>query len=317
MGFWDGGLDDLTSVNVQVTATEERVLDQGGSVMYLNPLLDPMSVFEGANYGALQDVEGQDIFVPWRITVVSPTDSYTPSWKPGDGQKIWQQIDAEQGTDWRRFPAYIGLLDEESAEMTSAGYGIEYHWIEMLRPYRFWSCVPIVSDEDKRAVKALEKACNKMLTESCYLDLMWALSEEHSGEILLEDIVVAFGVVKAPKPESMSQTDWKVFKSSIRDQARDYYGADDQACIQRGIEYAHLVEKGLFRWSWEDVPPSGWKDLEIKPMLDFLEPGEQYAADFWERAITKRAVSKAMVESSYFRDISKLRSFQYQENQIA
>ena len=316
MAFWDGGLDDLTSVGVQVTATEEQVLEDGGSVMYLNPCPDPMNVFDGRVTQPCADQNGDAVLVPWRISTFNVTDNYSPSWNPSD-KRIWHQMDEEFTKDWRRFPAYVGLLDDHSAEATSIGYGIEMHWTEHLRPYRFWSCTPIASDRDLKAVVALERAAYEMLYESGYLDLCWVFAEESTGEVLLEDLCVAFGVVKSPKPDHLTQRQWRDIKSQIREEGFHVYGNDDEdpaPVIARCLDYAKLVKKGLLRWSWD--PPQGpdaWGVLEFKPITSYLKPEDAYAADFWERAISKREATLAKVEMAYFRDASRRNSFRYQE----
>jgi hypothetical protein len=259
----------------------------------------------------MYDVEGDPVLVPLRVATVSPT-SLVVGEVPGDHVRVWEYLDIEFGRSWRRWPAYVGYADLDSIMAVESDYCAEFYWNENLRPYRYWSCSLLVTADDVAAAIRLEVATTRMLEESGYFAMDELACRESSGEYYFEDVPLALGYLRDPKDNDEAaaehaETAWE-FIAEYYDDKKDNAEADAQM-------YVDLVNRGLLGCTWytEEDFKAYVHEIEIKPVTCYLDPGDFYAAGLWKRALRRRSIGKARVETQFYSDPKRRAMFNYEE----
>jgi hypothetical protein len=282
---------------VNLDPAEVDILENGGQVMALLDLPDP-SAYQGGDWG-MTDSSGRAVLVPVEVSCCPPGQPYASDYRGGQ-LTCSQWADGTFGNEWRRFPAYLG----EMLLADSDRWGMHYTgWIEEIRPYRPWSCRPLLVQADYNVLEELREATRQRLDDCDWFTIDEIFYAESGGEIDIETACVELGLVKPP-------SDYKG-GGGLADEA-DW---EPQYLRALCTSFAELCDKRrYFGWSWDKADPSEFTTWEIGPMEDYLEPGSP-AYDVWFSTVARRGASHSRIGSLYFK--GNKRVFDYSERWIA
>ena len=283
---WDRPIFDLRAAGINVSGTEVEVLTEGGFVMCLAPLYDP-SVYQGGE-SSMYDTSGQEVLVPLEVNVSPVNALFSPEWQHNRPVSLVEQMDESYDESWRDFPAYLGEMCFSDSDRWSEFFN---HWAEEVRPYRVWSCKPLVDPADWRVLERLRTYTERRLDDCNWSEVDMILYVQATDEIDLESACVELGIVTPPK-------DWKPPFGEEFGSGADEFQADwiERVCQSYA---AFCNDLRYFNWSWNRDKWDAVAPFEVGAMEDFIAPDDMEAYQVWTGIVARRERAKALVSRYY------------------
>lgn len=285
MGFWNSQVIDLHLAGIHLDEVEVDILENGGEVMCLAELPDP-SAYQGGDW-TMEDVDGKTVMVPLYVSCASPTSAYFTDAR-GTTTTYVEHLDREMGTDWRFHPAYVGELLMDDSDRWGQHF---YMWTEEARPFRPWSCKPLITAGDRTLYERVREASFRRLVAADWFTVDEICYLESYGEFVAETACVDLGVVKPPK--GYKDPYGGVF---------DYQSFNIDYLRAVCADFARLCDaRRYFAWSWDDGPYSEIESFTIGRFEDFLLPGDVEAYSFWYSTIARKGFVSHRLKHIYHR----------------
>lgn len=261
MGFWDVGVGDLESMGVRVTQEQEAVLEWGGEVMIVRPLLSPLAIYD--DNGGMIDQCGQKVFVPRTMRAYPPRTAGLP-WVPAGTPA--EYLEDELGADWRSWPSYVGEYIDDPIDQ-QAGEGVQYA--------RIWEGTPLVSEDDKNLATDLWAAAKKRVNDSVYYEY-----------VMLQEFIASYDMGCLDKLLDNETTAEAVVAGTAV--------TPEYLSLALGA-YVTLLDGRYLARTAKDV--GRLRPVCFAPMEDYLVCNNEARA-MWRRAINRRENTLAIIHTS-------------------
>lgn len=281
MGFWDGHVANLEALGISFTENEVTALNDGGRVLHLHTLPSPESYSPyGHGDAGVFYPNGSLVLVPEIIVATSPSDLYLASWK-GKGLTVAEHMDADWSELWREIPSYLAILDEPA----ETAIGMPDMRTEDLHVYRWWGCVPLVTDDDQRFAEALVSAYEKWVHTTLY-PAMCDVEQFAAYEEMCD-------------PWDL----WYLYKHSEMLRKKDLRTVEEWVAVDFSDQgyaeaIANMIEdlvqaKNLIPPGSTDEECQAQTPIFFPPLTDHLDPD---AADRWRSLVARRTAIIARIE---------------------
>lgn len=275
MGFWDQGVSRLRSMGVPVTQEQQNGLERGGEILVLRGLVSPDLLYDGDCAG-VTDQHGEQVYIPQMLHAHPPLATDLPG-THGMALNTW--MDRDNRRDWRRWPSYVGEIQERSVDQQTNADGIDV--------VRVWDGMPLLTAADRELAEELFAAAANRVNSSVYGELCEISDFENTEGKDMEDL--------APAIEGLA---------TIVELA-DHLNLEPDRVETAVTAYEALLLGGYLTRSRRKEDIAKLLDLQFAPMEAYL-PVNSDARRLWSRLVNRRENALAIINTGLRKEQAEL-----------
>lgn len=259
MRFWDRQVTRFYAMGIEIDPHDLDVLENGGEVVHLHHLLSPEWA-GGYRYEKARDQNDEPVMVPEILQVPPLNEIYSLDWgnHGGHSKTIWQYLESEFEEEWRKYPSYPGVVDEQhNIEDRTLGARLMH-----LQFYRFWNCNTF---PDREVIEEMVDAANRRLDNSRYYQVAQVFDWEAENAGMSVDTLWAF----QHDQDRLTKRDWESVESFLNTS-----DITNQESIDIAVEaYEIAMREGyLCPLHPTDEEFDSLRPIHYPPMSEFLPP---------------------------------------------